>query len=382
MPIWRMTPVRQRPDRRRPGGSQHRSVRHVSMNSGGPTVVHAARVSWRSAPVAPAAARAATARRRRTTVAAAVPAAHARAVPAADGPADPARCPTSTCSSPASGLHPPPAGRRRRPAQRLHRRPRRSLCSAWPSSCCGSASGFYRVQPDEHGVVHALRRLQLPHRARPALAPALADRARPAARRSPASTAPRSATARRGQQTDVTGSEPGGRDVPSESLMLTGDENIIDINLTVFWKISNAADYLFNTRDPDNLVKAVAESSIREVIGRTPIQPALTQLRAQIETDVLQPDAADPGPLRRRHRDHPGAVAEGRSAGRGDRELPRRAARQHRRRAHAQRGPGLPNDIVPRARGDAAAHRRRGRRVPSRPRSRRPPARRSVRLRC
>ena len=105
---------------------------------------------------------------------------------------------------------------------------------------------------------------------------------------------------------------------------------------------------------------AVAESSMREVIGRTPIQPALTQLRAQIETDVLQADPADPRPLRCRHRDHPGAAAEGRSAGRGDRKLPRRAARQHRRRAHAQRGRGLPQRhraARPRRRGP---HRRRG----------------------
>ena len=136
--------------------------------------------------------------------------------------------------------------------------------------------------------------------------------------------------------------------------MLTGDENIIDINFSVFWRIRNASAYLFDTRHPAATVKAVAESVMREVIGRTPIQPALTEARAQIETEVTKRHAGDPGPLPRGRRDHPGAVAERRSAGSRDRELPRRAARQHGCRAAAQRGETYHNDIVPRARGDAA----------------------------
>ena len=68
--------------------------------------------------------------------------------------------------------------------------------------------------------------------------------------------------------------------------MLTGDENIIDINFAVFWKVSDAVSFLFNVRNPELVVKAVAESSMREVIGRTPIQPALTELRGQIASDV------------------------------------------------------------------------------------------------
>ncbi len=68
--------------------------------------------------------------------------------------------------------------------------------------------------------------------------------------------------------------------------MLTGDENIIDIDFAVFWRVRDAGDYLFNTRHPDDTVKQVAESVMREVIGRTPIQPALTEARAQIEQDV------------------------------------------------------------------------------------------------
>ena len=72
-------------------------------------------------------------------------------------------------------------------------------------------------------------------------------------------------------------------DEPEESLMLTGDENIIDIDFTVLWRISSARDYLFNVRNPEDTVRIAAESSIREVMGRTDIQPALTEARAQIE---------------------------------------------------------------------------------------------------
>ncbi|HEX4533391.1 MAG TPA: protease modulator HflK, partial [Rhizomicrobium sp.] len=49
-------------------------------------------------------------------------------------------------------------------------------------------------------------------------------------------------------------------DVPEESLMLTGDENIVDINFTVFWVIKDAGDYLFNVENPNQTIKAVAES--------------------------------------------------------------------------------------------------------------------------
>ncbi|WP_343215216.1 FtsH protease activity modulator HflK [Falsiroseomonas tokyonensis] len=76
------------------------------------------------------------------------------------------------------------------------------------------------------------------------------------------------------------------RDVLEESLMLTGDENIIDIDFAVFWRIRDAGEFLFNTRTPEATVKSAAESVMREVIGRTPIQPALTEARAQIEQAV------------------------------------------------------------------------------------------------
>jgi membrane protease subunit HflK len=78
------------------------------------------------------------------------------------------------------------------------------------------------------------------------------------------------------------------RDVPEESLMLTGDENIVDVNFTVLWRIkpNGAADYLFNIQNPEGTVKAVAESAMREVIGRSEIQPILTGARQNVETAV------------------------------------------------------------------------------------------------
>ena len=76
------------------------------------------------------------------------------------------------------------------------------------------------------------------------------------------------------------------RDVPDESLMLTGDENIIDIDFTVLWVIKDAGQYLFKIRDPENTVKKASESAMREVIGRTDIQPALTEARQEIETST------------------------------------------------------------------------------------------------
>ncbi|MGO4666163.1 FtsH protease activity modulator HflK [Bosea sp. 2YAB26] len=79
-------------------------------------------------------------------------------------------------------------------------------------------------------------------------------------------------------------------DVGEESLMLTGDENIVDIDVIVQWQIDPAApeNYVFNIQDPPGTVKAVAESAMREVIGQRNIQPVLTTDRAAIETEVRQ----------------------------------------------------------------------------------------------
>ena len=82
-----------------------------------------------------------------------------------------------------------------------------------------------------------------------------------------------------------------GRDVPLESLMLTSDQNIIDIDFVVQWRVKNAAEYLFNIRDPETTIKLAAESSMREVIGQTPLEEALTIKRQSVQQqakDLLQ----------------------------------------------------------------------------------------------
>ncbi|MPZ08930.1 MAG: FtsH protease activity modulator HflK [Kiloniellaceae bacterium] len=76
------------------------------------------------------------------------------------------------------------------------------------------------------------------------------------------------------------------RDVEEESLMLTGDQNIIDIDFTVQWKIADAGQYLFNIREPEQTVKIAAESAMREIVGRTDIQQALTEARGTVETEA------------------------------------------------------------------------------------------------
>jgi membrane protease subunit HflK len=210
-----------------------------------------------------------------------------------------------------------------------------------------AGSAFYRVQPDEQGVV--LRFGEYIYWTPPGLhwhLPWPIERVeRP--------------TVTRINRTEIgyrslPNREQGTRDVAGESLMLTGDENIIDIDFAVFWRINAAAAYLFNARDPHVLVRVVAESSMREVIGRTPIQPALTQARAQIEQDVRRQtqqilDRYKAGveitQVQLQKVDPPGAVVE------SFRDVQRANTDAERMRNEAE---SYRNDIVPRARGEAA----------------------------
>lgn len=72
----------------------------------------------------------------------------------------------------------------------------------------------------------------------------------------------------------------------TESHMLTGDENIVDINLTVVWRIKNAKDYLFNMRSPDITVQVAAQSVLREIVGQSEMQPIITGDRGKVEDDT------------------------------------------------------------------------------------------------
>jgi membrane protease subunit HflK len=144
-------------------------------------------------------------------------------------------------------------------------------------------SGFFRVQPDELGVVlrfgKEVREVQpglnyhLPYPIETVLTPK-------ALRVNKIDIGMRVVDdLRRGQSV---------RDVPEESLMLTGDENIVDVDFSVLWKVkpTGVGQYLFNIQNPEGTVKAVAESAMREVIGRSEIQPILTGARQTIETAV------------------------------------------------------------------------------------------------
>jgi len=73
---------------------------------------------------------------------------------------------------------------------------------------------------------------------------------------------------------------------PKESLMLTDDENIIDIQVAVQYKLKDAKDYLFNTRSPDEAVLQVAETAIREVVGRSKMDDVLYDKREQVGQDI------------------------------------------------------------------------------------------------
>ena len=70
--------------------------------------------------------------------------------------------------------------------------------------------------------------------------------------------------------------------------MLTGDENIVNIDFSVFWVIKDAGNFLFKIQDPEGTVKAAAETAMREVIARSDIQPILTEGRSQIEIDASE----------------------------------------------------------------------------------------------
>src|SRR5215467_12967957 len=144
------------------------------------------------------------------------------------------------------------------------------------------ASGFYRVLPDEVGIVlrfGAYNRTTQPglnyHLPAP-IEKVLTPSVTRVNRTEIGWRSAEGATARGG----------GTRQVGEEALMLTGDENIVDINFTVFWVIKNAQGYLFNIRDPDATVKSAAESAMREVVGETPIAQALSEGRGKIESET------------------------------------------------------------------------------------------------
>ena len=73
-----------------------------------------------------------------------------------------------------------------------------------------------------------------------------------------------------------------------EALMLTNDENIVDIQFAVQYKLKDAADWVFNNRDQEDMVRQVAESAIREVVGSKKMDFVLYEGRDQIAQDALR----------------------------------------------------------------------------------------------
>ncbi len=74
----------------------------------------------------------------------------------------------------------------------------------------------------------------------------------------------------------------------TESHMLTGDENIVDINLTIVWRIENAKDYVFNMQNPDQTVKVAAQSVLREIVGQSQMMPIISGDRGKVEDETKE----------------------------------------------------------------------------------------------
>ncbi|MFI5015423.1 MAG: FtsH protease activity modulator HflK [Hyphomicrobiales bacterium] len=212
------------------------------------------------------------------------------------------------------------------------------------SAAAWAATGIYKVQPDEQGVVLRFGKwietrepglhFHFPYPIDTVLLPKV---------------------------TQINQLQLGDQGVPisqggaavREKQMLTGDENIVEADCVVFWQIKDPGQYLFKVDGPDLAVKLAAESALREVIGRTPIQAALSDKRQQIaeETkELLQQllDSEQVGILitqiQLQRIDPPAAVIDAFN------DVQRARADQERARNEAE---AYSNDILPRARGEA-----------------------------
>ena len=211
------------------------------------------------------------------------------------------------------------------------------------------ASGLYRVLPDEQGVV--LRFGKYVHTTQPGLHyhfPVPFERV----------LTPKVTKVNR---VDVgfrpasdSGRVSGVGNVPEESLMLTGDENIVNIDFSVFWLIKDAGKFLFKIQDPEGTVKAAAETAMREVIAKSEIQPILTEGRGVIEQETQQiiQDILDEyqsgiqvTQVQTQKADPPDQVID------AFRDVQAARADMERSKNEAE---AYANDVIPRARGEAA----------------------------
>ncbi len=141
------------------------------------------------------------------------------------------------------------------------------------------ASGIYRVDADEQGVV--LRFGEFARESEPGLNYHLPY---------PVEVAytPKVTTINREEIGFQSGFNGDRRNLPEESLMLTGDKNLVSVQFEVQWRIKDAMRYLFNLRAPNMVVKPIAETAMREVMGNTPLSLALSDKRQAIAQDTKQ----------------------------------------------------------------------------------------------
>ncbi|HLW90765.1 MAG TPA: FtsH protease activity modulator HflK [Roseiarcus sp.] len=206
-----------------------------------------------------------------------------------------------------------------------------------------ASTGVYKVQPDEQGVVLRFGKwietrdpglhFHLPYPIDTVLLPQV--------------------TLVNQLQLGGDASDPHGGPATRLKQMLTGDENIVEADGAVSWRIKDAGQFLFQVDQPELAVRLAAESALREVIGRTPIQAALSDKRQQIadETkDLLQRllDAERAGievtQVQLERVDPPAAVIDAFN------DVQRARADQERARNEAE---AYANDVLPRARGEA-----------------------------
>ena len=213
------------------------------------------------------------------------------------------------------------------------------LLVAWLSA------GIYKVQPDEQGVVLRFGRwvettesglhYHLPYPIETVMLPKV--------------TQVNQLKLGKSRTVDVNGNED-----PRERQILTGDENILEAECAVFWRIKDAGQFLFKINNPQAAIKIAAESALREVVSRTPIQSAMSDKRQQIadQTRMLMQmllDRSNSGVLitqvQLQRVDPPGLVIDAFN------DVQRAKADQERARNEAE---SYANDILPRARGEAS----------------------------
>ena len=213
-----------------------------------------------------------------------------------------------------------------------------------------AASGLYRVLPDEQGVVLRFGKYKattqpglnyhIPYPIETVLTPKVTK-------------VNRMDVGFRSER-DTGFSSTAVADVPEESLMLTGDENIVNIDFSVFWLIKDAGEFLFKIQDPPATVKAAAETAMREVIAKSKLQSILTEGRSKIEIETQEIaqgllDEYESGiqitQVQTQKADPPDEVID------AFRDVQAARADMERAKNEAE---AYVNDVIPRARGDAA----------------------------